>query len=243
MLTLAGRERHTPAHADQSLDGEPVTALVRPLTSVPDPRAGESSRERILRVATELFGHAGYDAVTTRSIAAAAGLNVATVAHHTGSKADLYEAVFARLHALESAMLDERLAEVTPADVADPVRVRAVLRGLVDSYVDVLAAEPAIAGLWSRRWLERGARADAVEERYARPLFDRVEQLLTAAEEAGSVPPVDAHLAVKSIVWITYGYFTGGLVEAAGADVQDPAQVQRLRAFVHGVVDGLVGAA
>ena len=214
----------------------------RALRSVPPP-VEESSRERILRVATDLFGHAGYDAVTTRGIAAAAGLNVATVAHHTGSKADLYEAVFARLHEREAALLDAALADVTAEDVADPARVRRVLRDLVDAYVDVLAAEPAIAGLWSRRWLERGARADAVEERYARPLFDRVEALLTAAQEAGSVPPLDAHLAVKSVVWITYGYFTGGLVEQEAArDLQDPQQVARLRAFVHRVVDGLVGA-
>ena len=205
------------------------------------PLSEESSRERILRVATQLFGERGFDAVTTRTIAAAAGLNVATVAHHTGSKADLYEAVFARLHQHEAAVLDAQLAQVTPEDVADPVRVRAVLRELVDAYVDVLAAEPAIAGLWSRRWLERGARADAVEERFARPLFDRVEAILRSAQEAGSVPPLDAHLAVKSIVWITYGYFTGGLVEAdASRDVSDPAQVARLREFVHRVVDGLL---
>jgi AcrR family transcriptional regulator len=208
----------------------------------------ESSRERILRVATQLFGERGFDAVTTRTIAAAAGLNVATVAHHTGSKADLYEAVFARLHAHEAQMLDEQLAEVTAADVADPVRVRQVLRDLVDAYVDVLAAEPAIAGLWSRRWLERRSRADTgggqLEERFARPLFDRVEAVLRAAQEAGSVPPVDAHLAVKGVVWITYGYFTGGLVEADPArDVSDPEQVERLRTFVHRVVDGLLGAA
>lgn len=205
------------------------------------PLSEESSRERILRVATQLFGERGFDAVTTRTIAAAAGLNVATVAHHTGSKADLYEAVFARLHQHEAAVLDAQLAQVTPDDVADPVRVRAVLRELVDAYVDVLAAEPAIAGLWSRRWLERGARADAVEERFARPLFDRVEAILRSAQAAGSVPPLDAHLAVKSIVWITYGYFTGGLVEAdASRDVSDPAQVARLRGFVHRVVDGLL---
>ena len=210
----------------------------------PVPLDGESSRERILRVATQLFGERGFDAVTTRTIAAAAGLNVATVAHHTGSKADLYEAVFARLHAHEAQMLDVQLAGVTAADVADPVRVRRVLRDLVDAYVDVLAAEPAIAGLWSRRWLERGSRADAVEERFARPLFDRVEDILRRAQDAGSVPPVDAHLAVKSVVWITYGYFTGGLVEAhAPRDVTDPAQVELLRSFVHHVVDGLLGAA
>ena len=208
------------------------------------PLSEESSRERILRVATQLFGDRGFDAVTTRTIAAAAGLNVATVAHHTGSKADLYEAVFARLHQHEAAMLDAQLAEVSEADVADPVRVRQVLRDLVDAYVDVLAAEPAIAGLWSRRWLERGARSDAVEERFARPLFDRVEAILRAAQEAGSVPPLDAHLAVKSIVWITYGYFTGGLVEAhAARDVSDAEQVERLRAFVRRVVDGLLGPA
>ena len=205
------------------------------------PSVAESSRERILRVATDLFSQAGYDAVTTRTIAAAAGLNVATVAHHTGSKAELYDAVFARLHEREAALLDGALGDVTPADVADPVRVRAVVHRLVDSYVDVLAAEPAIAGLWSRRWLERGQRADAVEERFARPLFDRVEQLLAAAQDAGSLAPLDAHLAVKSVVWITYGYFTGGLVEAhAPRDVTDAAQVERLRSFVHRVVDGLL---
>ncbi len=208
------------------------------------PLDGESSRERILRVATQLFGERGFDAVTTRTIAAAAGLNVATVAHHTGSKADLYEAVFARLHQHEAQMLESQLGPVTAEDVADPVRVRQVLRDLVDAYVDVLAAEPAIAGLWSRRWLERGVRSDAVEERFARPLFDRVEAILRAAQEAGSVRPLDAHLAVKSIVWITYGYFTGGLVEAhASRDVSDAEQVERLRGFVHRVVDGLLGSA
>ncbi len=212
------------------------------------PLSEESSRERILRVATDLFGERGFDAVSTRTIAAAAGLNVATVAHHTGSKADLYEAVFARLHQHEAAMLDAQLAPVSAQDVADPVRVRRVLRDLVDAYVDVLAAEPAIAGLWSRRWLERGSRGSigsaAVEERFARPLFDRVEAILREAQRAGSVPPLDAHLAVKSIVWITYGYFTGGLVEAhAPRDVTDAAQVERLRDFVHRVVDGLLGPA
>ena len=223
--------------------------MSRPLQAVP--LSGESSRERILRVATELFGAHGFDAVTTRSIAAAAGLNIATVAHHTGSKAELYEAVFARLHAHETAMLEELLAGVTPLDVADPVRVRVVLGGLVDAYVDVLAAEPAIAGLWSRRWLERPAAGDSqqgrdagLEDRFARPLFDRVESLLRAAQAAGSVPALDVHLAVKSVVWITYGYFTGGLVEAtATRNVTDAVQVERLRAFVHRVVDGLLGPA
>ncbi|MBC7373405.1 MAG: TetR/AcrR family transcriptional regulator [Frankiales bacterium] len=218
-----------------------MTSPLRALQAVPT--TGESSRERILRVATELFAANGFDGVTTRAIATAAGLNIATVAHHTGSKGQLYDAVFARLHAHENAMLDALLAPVTDADLADPVRVREVLHGLVDAYVDVLAAEPAIAGLWTRRWLERPGASPTVEERFARPLFDRVEALLRKAQDAGSLPALDAHLAVKSVIWITYGYFTGGLVEPVAAqDLADPAQVARLRAFVQRVVDGLVGA-
>ncbi len=220
------------------------TTALSPMTTSTTSTAG-GSRERILRVATRLFGERGFDAVTTRTIAAEVGLNVATVAHHTGSKADLYEAVFARLHDHETAMLDLALAGVTDADVADRVRVRQVVRALVDAYVDVLAAEPEIAGLWSRRWLDRGAQvragaAPAVETRFARPVFDRIEELLHRAQQAGSLPAVDAHLAVKSVVWITYGYFTGGLLEDTVADVADPAQVERLRGFVHRVVDGLL---
>ena len=223
-----------------------MTVLAPALQAVPTD--GESPRERILRVATDLFGTRGYDGVSTRQIAAAANLNVATVAHHTGSKAELYDAVFARLHAYESTMLDAVLADAAPTDLADPVRVRALVAAVVDAYVDVLAAQPTIAGLWSRRWLERGAGPDSarsaqVETRFARPLFARIEALLREAQQLGSLPPLDAHLAVKSVVWITYGYFTGGLVEEADTDVTDPAQVARLRAFVHRVVDGLLGPA
>jgi AcrR family transcriptional regulator len=219
------------------------TAAVH-ISEAPAAGRGSSSRERILRVATRLFGERGFDAVTTRTIAAAAGLNVATVAHHTGSKSDLYEAVFARLHAQEEQLLDAALADVTDDVVADPVRLRRALRDLVDAYVDLQAADPAVAGLWSRRWLERGTHPDTLDKRFARPLFDRIEAVLQRAQDAGSVPPLDAHLAVKSIVWITYGYFTGGLLEAdASRDVSDPQQVERVRAFVHRVVDGLLGPA
>lgn len=212
-----------------------------PLYAGPVARPDEPSRERILRVATQLFADRGFAGVTTREIAAAAELNVATVAHHVGSKADLYEAVLGRLHERESAMLDDALGGLTDDVVADPVAVRAVLGRLLDRYVDVLAAEPAIAALWTRRWLERGTPGDDVEQRFARPVLARVEQVLQAAQRAGALPPLDAHLAVKSIVWITYGWFTGGLVEDERRDVTDPEQIARLRRFAHRVADGLLG--
>lgn len=57
------------------------------------PRKGESdARERILAAATEEFGEHGYDATTTRGIAARAGVDPALLHHHFGTKADLFAA-------------------------------------------------------------------------------------------------------------------------------------------------------
>lgn len=56
------------------------------------PRGGSDSRERILAAAAVEFEH-GYDAATMRAIAARAGVDVALVHHHFGTKADLFGTV------------------------------------------------------------------------------------------------------------------------------------------------------
>ena len=57
------------------------------------PRKGESNaRDLILAAATEEFGEVGYDASTTRGIAARAGVDPALLHHHFGTKADLFTA-------------------------------------------------------------------------------------------------------------------------------------------------------
>lgn len=55
------------------------------------PRKGESNaREAILAAATAEFGDHGYEATTTRGIAARAGVDPALLHHHFGTKADLF---------------------------------------------------------------------------------------------------------------------------------------------------------
>ena len=49
-----------------------------------------SSRDALLKAATELFSSRGYDAVSTRELAESAGVNLAAIKYHFGSKANLF---------------------------------------------------------------------------------------------------------------------------------------------------------
>lgn len=59
------------------------------------PRDGnpEETRQEILRAAAEAFAACGFVGATTRAVAARAGVNVATLHYHFGSKVGLYRAV------------------------------------------------------------------------------------------------------------------------------------------------------
>src|ERR1035437_10329628 len=63
--------------------------------SVGRPRDGDPAETRrgILRAAEESFATAGFVGATTRQVAARAGVNVATLYYHFGSKEKLYRAV------------------------------------------------------------------------------------------------------------------------------------------------------
>lgn len=95
------------------------------MTSNPDTKA------RILDVAEELFGESGLDRVSVRDITEEAGVSLAAVNYHFGSKEELIEAVFERrlapLNAARVAALDgvERLA------AGKAPKVEAILGALV----------------------------------------------------------------------------------------------------------------
>lgn len=55
---------------------------------------GIEARERLLQAALRLFAEHGYANTSTRSIAQAAGINLASIKYYFGDKAGLYRAVF-----------------------------------------------------------------------------------------------------------------------------------------------------
>ena len=91
---------------------------------------GERARTRILDTAEELFAREGPAAVTLRSIAAAADVNVAAVNYYFGSKEKLFEEMFLRRIVPLNEERLVRLAAYTEAAGGKPT-----LEAIVTAYV------------------------------------------------------------------------------------------------------------
>ncbi|KKW92009.1 TetR/AcrR family transcriptional regulator [Sphingobium chungbukense] len=97
-------------------------------------RGGESSRERFLDAADQLFIREGYDRCTIRAISAAAGTSLAVLSRHWDNKQQLFEEVFKRhfdpIHSAQNARFDALEAKGEPA-----------LRAILEAFFS-----PALAG-------------------------------------------------------------------------------------------------
>lgn len=90
--------------------------------------AGGDAKERILRAAALLFANNGFDAIGIRAIAAQAGVNIAAVNYHFGSKEGLVTAVCEK-HIRETVRL--RAEALDRAEAAGPLTPESIL----DAYV------------------------------------------------------------------------------------------------------------
>lgn len=208
--------------------------------SVPETEQSTDSSERILRAATLLFAEHGYHGVSTREIANAVGLNVATVSYHTGSKAELYHRVFERLYLQELTLVTRFTGYVEDQVVQDREALRTLLLRLIDALIELTLESPEVPKLWVRRWLEREFRFDDIEAEFSLPLYEMVRDLLERARQAGTIrsPGPDVRLFLISFTWMLYGYFTGGPIprNAARSDPLDPEQIAAFKAFLHDYV-------
>lgn len=126
--------------------------------------AGERTRTRILDVSVDLFAEQGFAATSTRQIAQAADVNIASIAYHFGGKQGLYRESVQRLHR----ELSEGWGSGFPPAGVSPLRwwvaegwsfcvahrnhIRLLMRHVLDEHrhPEVIVEE------WSEHLLERG---------------------------------------------------------------------------------------
>lgn len=193
--------------------------------------------EAILKIATQLFAALGYDGTSTRQIADAAGLNVATVNYHVGGKRDLYLAVMGRANLTEQTALAEAAAALA---AASPPEAPAALHRLLDRYVDVCVEHPEIPSLWMHRWLSDAGDITSLEREYVQPLITLITEALAPLPID---PEVDVEYALWSVIWCVNGFARGGVLDRDGTrkGAGDVRAVQHFRSHLHLMVHRTLG--
>lgn len=167
------------------------------------PRDREATRQRLLEAARALFSEHGYEQVTVRQIAAAAGANLALVGRYFGSKAGLFGAV------LEGEPTVRRVLEGDPAGLA---------RRLAEYAAERMHADPESPIL---RSLERSAGDPEIQALVRDRLSTAVIGPLSARIDAP-----DAHSRARLAASVFLG--VGVMRRLLGPEPTTPADVDRL---------------
>lgn len=176
-----------------------------------DPRAEETCK-RLIAAGIELFGRDGFDAVTTRQLADAAGVNQAAIPYHFAGKEGVYQAVAAHIAASGAAQMAPILAaakatlEGTPdADLLASTLLQVTLA------LARTALDPLHRGIWmvlhSREQFRQSAAFDSVYRQFIDPVYQLLEQLISRLlREPASAAEITrlAHAYLGQLIGFTF---------------------------------------
>lgn len=163
------------------------------------------TRERILDAAERLFSAHGFDGASLRQITDAAGVNLAAVNYHFGSKEDLYAQVFIRRIEPINARRMEMLDEAARLAGDHPIPPRAIFDSFVRPIFEMAERAPSFLPLLARNQGVAPPFMGVVMEKQFRPLIARYAQVLHEA-----LP----HLSPKTIFWRMH-FVAGATLHAA----------------------------
>ncbi len=202
--------------------------------------------ERTLRAATEAFRLRGYHGVTTREIAAEAGVNLGTITYHFGGKRNLYVQALRRAYEEEKTLIPGFVGHLDGERAArKPELLREYLETLISGYARFMVEHPGRSRMALIRWFE-GSDTDLgpVEEQYAFAVLGPVRDLLLHARNGGAIrEDVDLGLLPKSIVWLVHCYVVTGPTDWKSwhTDPQKAESLERFMAFIRDYAIRMLG--
>ncbi|NLF55266.1 MAG: TetR/AcrR family transcriptional regulator [Thauera phenolivorans] len=153
----------------------------RPVRGPGRPKGAASTcRQRLVDAALAAFSTLGYEGVSLRAIAAAAGCDVSMVAHYFGSKAELWLAVVDRL--TERLAGDAGLAGAVGLE-GGSVELR--VRKAAGQLFDQVARDPHLLRFLVREQAGSGERFEQFVGRVFEPVFEDYRPLWQEAIDAG----------------------------------------------------------
>lgn len=169
------------------------------MSTVPSTPQKESTAQALVQAAIVIIGKKGFDAASTREIAAAAQTNVASIAYHFGGKEGLRAACAEHFAQTLSAML----SAVNPHEATSAEEAARLLEAAIDAMTHTLiGAESmrAMATFVLREMTDDGPGADLLYNAFALPAHQRLCRLCGLA--LGQPPESDA---VKLLVFSLIG--------------------------------------
>jgi AcrR family transcriptional regulator len=199
------------------------------------PRVDVDVREALLDTAEELFGTAGVEVVSLRSVARAAGVAPAALTHHFPSKRALVEAVVLRR---ARPVGDDVRRRLSALQGRDDLTARDLVDAVLVPFVDELDREPVGAVRWLKILVTLALNEDEI---VVNELVHEVDVTAlfqgAAAESPGLGERVlgpRAGIAMFSMLTALAGADLGGYGRPIGPDGLDPAYVEQLAAFTAG---------
>ncbi|MDB6029609.1 MAG: transcriptional regulator, TetR family [Verrucomicrobiales bacterium] len=193
------------------------------------------TQSRILDVAEELFSEQGFDRISIRDITTKAGVNLAAINYHFGSKEDLIAAIFERRVVPVN---EARLAALASAEAAagkKGPKLEAILEAFIRPAIHCCVGKPeggtAFSKLFGRCLSEPDPAIEALLQKQFEPLMKRFDAALMKA-----LP----HLSRTDIFWcmkFTFGALHHWLltrdrfVPSWRKDITVEAQTQKLISF------------
>lgn len=218
----------------------PVSADKVPSAPCAEARARGDAKERIFAAAERLFTEQGYAATSMRMIAAAAGVPLASINYHFGSKRDLMESVYQRVLGADGTR-SGYLARLEREAGGAPLGVTRIVETFIESTVR-LSRKDTVSGavfkqLIGRAYFEPGD--DFIPEEYVR-IMDWYRRALAAA--LPQLPEAELlrrmYYFVGIVAYVMAGRDVMRLLERTSpAMANDPESL--LRAMVPFIVGGL----
>jgi len=210
--------------------------------SAPDsPPRGEETRAALVAAALKLYGDNGFEATSTREIAAAADVNAAMIAYHFGGKEGLRAAC--------ADFVAERLRGIFGDDpeAATPEAARAALAALLGAFIRRVVADEAarpLARFLLREISDPSAAFTRIFETAFAPLHRRACRLWARAS-GGEPESAESRLAVFAMIGQALYFRIARVAVLKRMDWPDigPAEVTQIEAVILGNLETALDAA
>ncbi len=194
----------------------------------------ETTRDRILAAALEVFAERGFDGARTREIAERAGANLGLIKYYFDGKEALWKGAVERAFAQLQASFGDAL---TPGSATDG---RAQIESVIRRFVYFVAEHPEFMRLMNDEGKRDSPRMRWLAENYITPMQRLMQGQLELAQEVGLLPRFPA----VSIFYLVVG--AAGLIFSQAPECRfingiDPTEEAHVAAHADAVVRLLLG--